>query len=371
MAKKTNFEVNGKSYYKITRTVGHKPDGTAIKKVFYGTGVKEANEKADKYMNKLKNGLVVDFDKITLNDLMHKWIYEIKKYDDIKPSTFESYEGTFRNYIQGSDIANLKLFNVKSIYLQDYYNKMSKNAISSSKIKKMNKLLYQFFKYAIQEGFLNRNPAENIIIPKLENEKTLKEEVLEYYTEDEVKLIKEKIKGNELELLILFALGTGLRQGELLALRYSDIDYINKQLKVNRTVKINYVFDENNKKHRQQNFLEPKTKHSKRTVDIPSSLFKLLPQNNTDNLIFTDHGDVWEARKLYRHWNYFLKENDLPIKKFHSLRHTYATLLLSKGVELITVSKLLGHSSTQITEIYSHVIPKLKTNAVDKLNNIF
>ncbi len=106
-------------------------------------------------------------------------------------------------------------------------------------------------------------------------------------------------------------------------------------------------------------------------MDIPSSLFELLPKNDSNDLIFTDNGNVWEARKLYRHWNYFLKENNLPIKKFHSLRHIYATLLLSKVVELITVSKLLGHSSTQITEIYSHVIPKLKNDAVNKLNDIF
>lgn len=372
MAKKTNFEVNGNKYFRVTRTIGHKSDGTPIRKTFYGTGINEANEKADEYMSKIKNGLVIDFEKITLNDLMNKWIYDVKKYDDIKPSTYESYESTYRNYIQNSDIANLKLFSIKSINLQEHYNKMSKNGFSSSKIKKMNKLLCQFFKYAINEGYLNRNPTDTINIPKLEIEKIHKEETLEYYTENEVKLIKEALKENkELELLVLFALGTGLRQGELLALRYSDIDYNNMQLKVNRTTKISYIFDQNNQKQRQQLFLDPKTKNSKRIVDIPSSLFKKIPKKNTDELIFTDNGNLWEARKLYRHWNYFLKENNLPIKKFHALRHTYATLLLSKGVELITVSKLLGHSSIQITEIYSHVIPEVKTKEVNKLNDIF
>lgn len=371
MARKTNFNVNGHNYYKVTRTVGHKSNGNPIKKVFYGSGINEANAKADEYIQKIKSGLSLDYQKITLDTLMNKWIYNIKKYDNIKPSTFESYEGTYRNYIKDSEISSLALYNIKSVNLQEHYIKMSKNGFSSSKIKKMNKLLFQFFKYAIQEGYINRNPAENVIIPKLATEKQVKEDEVEYYTEKEVKLIKEKIKGNELELLVLFALGTGLRQGELLALRYSDIDYTNKQLKVNRTVKTNYIFDENNQKHRQQNFLEPKTSNSKRVVDIPSSLIERLENKKTDELIFTDAGAIWDARKLYRHWNYFLKENNLPIKKFHSLRHTYATLLLSNGVELITVSKLLGHSSVKITEIYSHVIPELKTNAVEKINNIF
>lgn len=370
MAKKINSKINGKEYYRIRKTVGHKADGSPIVKSFYGSGIKEAEEKAQEYMNKLKTGLITDFDKITLNDLMFKWIYDIKKNDNIKPSTFESYEGTYRNYVKESEIANLRLFNIKSINLQEYYNKLSKNGFSSSQIKKTNKLLFQFFKYAISEGYISKNPSENVVIPKLECENKPKEQ-LEYYSENEIKLIKEKIKGNELELLVLFAIGTGLRQGELLALRYSDIDFENSRLKVNRTVKTNYIFDEKNNKHKQQNFLEPKTSNSKRIVDIPSSLLRLLPKNESNDLIFTDNGNVWEARKLYRHWNTFLKENKLPIKKFHSLRHTYATLLLSKGVELITVSKLLGHSSIKITEIYSHVIPQLKTEAVNKLNDIF
>lgn len=84
LAKKTNFEVNGKQYYRVTRTVGHKPDGTPIKKQFYGTGINEANKKADEYMDKIQSGLLNDFDKITLIELMSKWLYEIKKYNFYK-----------------------------------------------------------------------------------------------------------------------------------------------------------------------------------------------------------------------------------------------------------------------------------------------
>ena len=98
MAKKTNFEVNGKSYYKITRTVGHKPDGTAIKKVFYGTGVKEANEKADKYISDLKMGLLDGKHLITVNSLFPKWLFGIKK-NEVKASTFESYYSTYNNIV--------------------------------------------------------------------------------------------------------------------------------------------------------------------------------------------------------------------------------------------------------------------------------
>ena len=70
MAKKTNFEVNGKQYYRVTRTIGHKPDGTPIKKQFYGTGINEANKKADEYMDKIQSGLLNDFDKIPLEIIL-------------------------------------------------------------------------------------------------------------------------------------------------------------------------------------------------------------------------------------------------------------------------------------------------------------
>lgn len=372
MAKKTNFEVNGMEYYRVTRTIGHKADGTPVRKQFYGSGIKEAEDKADSYIDKINNGLENNFEKITLGDLMHKWVYNIKKYDNIKPSTYESYESTFRLYVENSEIAFLPLFRIKSISLQDYYIKLSKKGHSGAKIKKINKLLYQFFKYAINEGYLNRNPAENITIPKLESEKIHKKETIEYFSEDEIIALKKAIKGTDIELLVLTALGTGLREGELLALRYSDINYDKKQINVNRTVKKVYVFDKDNNKTQKTLFLDPKTKNSKRVVDIPDNLFRLLDTGNkSDSLIFNDNGDVLEARKLYRHWQKVLKDNNIPYKKFHSLRHTYATLLLSKGVDLLTVSKLLGHSSVQITEIYAHIVPALKVSAVNKLNDIF
>lgn len=368
MPRKTNFKANGKEYYRVTRTIGHKPDGTPIKKQFYGSGVNEANQKADEYIANIKEFSIKD---VSISDIMDKWIYEVKKYDDIKPSTYMSYEGIYRNYIKANEIGDFKLSNTKSITLQEQYNEMSKNGISGSILRKTNKLLYQFFEYCIKEDYISLNPASNIKIPKLENEKKLKEEIIEYFSEDEISKIKKALVGDDLELIVLFALGTGMRQGELLALRYSDIDYENKQVNVNRSVKQVSIYDENNISHTETVFSTPKTSNSKRTIDIPDTLFNKLPHKNTNELVFSDNGNVIEARKLYRHWKNFLIKNNIPYKKFHSLRHTYATLLLTNDVDLLTVSKLLGHSSIQITEIYSHIIPSKKTQAVNKINYIF
>lgn len=241
MAKKTNFAVNGKKYFKVSRTVGRKADGTAIRKVFYGTGINEANEKADEYMNKLKNGLINNFEQVSLNELIYNWLFQ-KKLNELKPASFQSYEGTYRNYIKKSEIAGLKVYSIKSFHIQEYYNKLGKNK-SYSQIKKLNKLLKQFFYYAIREGYILKNPCENVTLPNQNASIIKKEDNIEYFNPDEIKQLKRAFKGNKFENLILFALGTGLRQGEILALKWENVHLKEKYLDVNESVKKVYLFD--------------------------------------------------------------------------------------------------------------------------------
>ena len=117
MAKKTNFESNGKEYFRVSRTIGHRVDGTPIRKQFYGTGIKEANQKADEYMNNLKLGLMNDDQLYTINLLLPKWLFSVKK-NEIKPTSFESYESIYRNYIKPYLIADLPIKDLKSLKIQ-------------------------------------------------------------------------------------------------------------------------------------------------------------------------------------------------------------------------------------------------------------
>ena len=114
MAKKTNFEINGKEYFRVTRTIGHRANGTPIRKQFYGTGIKEANQKADDYINNLKLGLMNDNQLYTINVLLPKWLFSVKK-NEIKPTSFETYESVYRNYIQTYLIADLPIKDLKSL----------------------------------------------------------------------------------------------------------------------------------------------------------------------------------------------------------------------------------------------------------------
>lgn len=368
MAKKTNVIINGKEYYRITKTVGHKADGTPIRKPFYGEGKKETEEKAEEYMNKITNGMSLDYESVTIDELIYKWLFQVKK-NEVKASSFQSYEGTYRNYIKNSDISGLKVYNTKSIQIQEYYNKLGKNK-TYSQIKKLNKLLKQFFFYAEREGFILKNPCSNITLPNKSVKKSVNQEI-EYFNAEEIKKLKKAFKGNKFENLILVALGTGLRQGELLALRWKNVHLDKGYLEVKETVKKVYVFDDDGNKQIQTQYNAPKTSNSVRKVDLPTKIIKLLSEIKKDSeFVFSENGQPFSAKTLFGNWKKILTDSDIPYKKFHSLRHTYATMLLTNGVDLRTVQDLMGHSDITITQIYLHVLPKTKSDAVNKLNNI-
>lgn len=189
--KKTNFEVNGNKYYRTSRVVGHKADGTPIRKFFFGKGQKEAEDKAQEYMNKLSNGYSNDFDKVTVIELLKTWLFNVKLVS-VKPSTFTAYEGNYRLYISTSPIATMKVSAVKKIHIQTFYNELFEKH-STEKVKAVHKLLHSFFEYAVDEGYLIKNPCHKVVIPKNTIQKD-QDTKLDIFSLDEINYIKNKFK---------------------------------------------------------------------------------------------------------------------------------------------------------------------------------
>lgn len=207
---------------------------------------------------------------------MHLWLFEVAKIK-VKPSTFERYEGIFRNYIKNNSIYVSKLCNLQSIQIQRYYNKLYKSSKSSSIIKNLNKLLREFFNYAISEGYLNRNPCTGLSIPGL---KDVKKEEIQVFTDDEIHKFENALNEHRLKALFLLVLGTGLRQGELLGLKWSDINLDKKELHVERSIKqVSLIDDDGTRKFK---IIEqtPKSKNSIRTVPIPSKIIPVFKKHN-------------------------------------------------------------------------------------------
>ena len=374
MARKTNFKVNGKEYYRVTRTIGKKADGTPIRKPFYGSGINEANQKADEYMNNIKNGLITHFEYVQLSDLMHSWLFDyLHNSSKIKPATFQRYEGIYRNYIKNSSIAGLKLSEINTLKLQQFYNNLHTKH-TYSQVQNMDKVLKSFYRWAIDNGYTLKNPCSNVSIKgnKSDIVKNKKNEV-EILTEDEISIIKKHIKNTKIELLILLDLATGLRQGELLALNWNDIDFKNKTLNVNKSVKEVYIYENESNKHIETIFQSPKTLQSFRTINIPDSIINMLKSScSKKGLLFHDeNNNPLRSKNVTYQWSKILKECNIKHKKFHSIRHTYASMLLKNGVDIETVAELMGHTAVSITQIYLHSDNHQKQNAVNKLNYLF
>lgn len=173
--------------------------------------------------------------------------------------------------------------------------------------------------------------------------------------------------------MILLDLATGLRLGELLALDWNCIDIKNKTIKVERSVKEVYIYDSDEKKHIETVFQVPKTIHSFRTLPIPGNILKRLKKiKNKNGLLFKDNDETpLKGKNVSMAWSKILKKCNIPHKKFHSIRHTYASMLLKNGVDIQTVSELMGHSDISITQIYLHSSETQKHDAIDKINYLF
>ena len=387
MANKTNSTINGKDYYRIRADVGKKPDGSRIRKSFYGKNKKEAEQKRDEYLNQLKLGLNVDFYKASLGDLMHSWLYDFKRVsENIKPSTFSRYEGIYRKYIQPYPIASLRLTDVKTVVIQRFYNDLFDMGCTSASIRTLNSLLRNFFSFAIEQDYIIKSPLKGTTIPSNAGELT-KDRKLDVYTDDEIKQLKKALTGYIHENLILVALGTGMRQGELLGLQWKHIDFDNLTITVSQTLKTYSDIKANGTRNLVTALQTPKSKHSIRTIPIPKNLAIVLKNQqkiiidraktlglsfNDDLFVFSNNQLSYiDARALLRSYKRMLNRNNIRERDFHSLRHTYATQLIRRGVSIEVIAELLGHSSTEITKIYAHILDDDKQKAVAKLNDIF
>lgn len=375
MAKKTNFEVNGKQYFRVTRTIGKNADGTSIRKTFYGSGMNEANQKADEYMNNIKNGLILNFENITLSNLMYSWLFDfLHNSSKIKPSTFQRYESIYRNYIKNSELAGIKVCNITNLKLQKYYNSLFDNNYTYSQIKNLNKILKTFYNWCIDNGYVLKNPCTKVDIKGNKNDILAKKnKEVEIFSESEINIIKEKLKGNKYELMILLDFATGLRQGELLALDWENIDLKNEKIKVVQTVKEVYIYNNSEDKQIKTIFQVPKTSNSIRDIPIPQSIIPMLESiPKKEGLLFhDDFNNPLKAKRIFDFWKKLLIDCNIPHKKFHSIRHTYASMLLKNGVDIETVAELMGHSAISITQIYLHSSTNQKQNAVNRLNYLF
>ncbi len=393
MAKKYNYVKNGKQYFRKTKTVGHDINGNPIKKEFYGDGEKDCDRQIEEYMNNIKSGLPAGYEKITLAMAMHSWLFDVLFYaDDFKSASFEKHETNYRLYIKNSPIAILTLYNMVSLPIQQWYNSLYENGMSTTKIKDINKTLRAFFTYEITQNMLRYNPCseKRIKIPGNSQvddlEKLDKDNEKLFLTDEEIDIIKSNLDfSNKLHVAILLSLTHMLRKGEILGLAIKYVDTKEeKNIKIRQILSKAKVFNKDGSFKRVLRLATPKSKKSVRTVPLvedfipimerhienQKNLYKENGKEWTENslLFLNSNLNFWDPRNFSTAWERFLKRIGLPKYKFHILRHTGASLLFRAGARLEEVQELMGHEDSDITrKIYLHFHPEDKRDSINKM----
>ena len=319
---------------------------------------------------------------ITNNSLVREycdnWLQNVQS-NILKPSSYDRKEITLENQVYPL-IGDICMSQVSFDDIQDMINELKKQDLSYSTIKKAYEAINGCFKYALIKGDINKNPCIGVTLPK-----NLKHQDgdIKFYTEKQVELLlnQSTIKYNNgkskyrLGYGIQLLLYTGLRIGEALALTWEDVDIQNKTIKVNKNLKQVKNRDDNQSVYKIIIQSSTKTNSGTRIVPLNNKSIEALKQikeitGQYKYVFSTETGNNVSSRTCDRMFRK-IQENCgfKEIYGVHALRHTFASLLFKKGVDVKTVSEILGHKDVSVTyNTYIHLIQEQKVNAMNLLD---
>lgn len=373
MAKTATEVVNGTKYYIKNIELPRNSDGKRIRKKIRAKTVRELNELVEEFKNKQKLGISNQNEKF--GELFKTWLYS-HHLKNKAPSTKELYERLERLYITPSPLFGIKIKDLTSLKIQDCYNEME---ITPYLLQSISRLINTFLKYLYKANYTQRDLSTLVSVPKYQTE----EEVQIFTKIQQAAFIEECHKSSSYKNALLFALYCGIRIGELEALTWNDIK--NNKVTINKTFR--FVKNLDTGKY-EPLITTPKTKSSRRTLVLNNKALEILKAQKKEynllklrlgnkfqhpELIFTNmQGNYLEPATIRNALKKVCINAQLPIVKFHALRHTYASRLIEGGVNIKIISENLGHASTAITEkVYLHVLEEFKIEANELINEIF
>jgi integrase len=362
-------------------TIGRDPATGKLKRAhFYGKTRQEAAEQLARALSDLGRGTFVAPHKLSVGEWLNTWLQEYKK-PSIRPVTYDSYTTMIRYHLKPA-LGHIPLRDPRPDQVQRFYNQKQDDGLSPRTIRYIHTILHGALKQAMKNQFVVRNVSEATTLPSGKARK------MRPLALDEVTQFLSTIKTDKLFPAIFLELGTGVRRGELLGLRWRDLDLDAGVLHVRQTlVRVrNHGAVEGDRKTRLI-FQEPKTEHSRRTIPIPTDIVEELKRHKArqaqEKLLlgeaYTDHGLAFcqptgqpiDPRNFTRFFERLLRQAGLPRIRFHDGRHTFATLMLELGEAPKTVQTMLGHTKITTTlDIYSHVSLDLEKKAAARLNAV-
>lgn len=360
-------------------TVGRNKNGTQKRKYFYGKTRAEVSKKITTAIKDLQEGTFIDSSAdTTVEQWLTHWLWTYKK-NELKQTTFEQYETLFRIHLYPK-IGTVKLTDLEPDKLQTVYNDMTQNGLSPKTIRTLNTVLHAGLKQAIWNGHINKNITEQVTIPRNEYKE------MRVLSKDEQSKLMDVLKQDRMGPAIIFSLLTGVRRGELLSLKWSDIDLEKRLIYIRRTVnRVKNYEGEGNKTKLVVG--DTKTTKSRRIIPIINYLYDVLNEHKAvqdrekalageiyedNDLVFaTEIGRLIDPGNFNRTFTRMTKRAGIEHANPHSLRHTFATRSLETGISLKILQELMGHSSMAITsDVYAHVMLERKIEEMNKLNDI-
>ncbi len=324
----------------------------------YGKSRKEAADKLAKVLSDRVEGIDYDDENMTLGEYLNRWL-KGSVYGSVRQSTYDRDANLVQNHLLPA-LGGIKLKKLSPAHVQGFYRDRLDAGLSASTVHKMHAILHKALSQAVRWHMVPRNVTEAVRPPR-----PAPKEMRPLSTEETRRLLRAAC-GERLEALYVLAVTTGMRQGELLALRWQDVDLKNGTLSVRRTL---------TRDGGRVIIGEPKTKKSRRSISLTPRAVEALGAHLERQLREIEIlGDRYEDRGLLfatdtggpvnpsnlrqRSFAPLLQKAKLPHVRFHDLRHTCATLLLSKGTHPKFVQELLGHATVAITlDTYSHAVP--------------
>ena len=341
----------------MARYIVHTPKGPKRRTV-YGRTRKEAADKLAKVLSDRSEGIDYDDENMTVEEYLDAWLKGAVR-GSIRQSTYDRDAYLVEKHIKPA-LGRIRLKNLSSVHAQGFYRDRLDYGLSASTVHKVHTILHKALARAVAWQMIPRNATDAVDPPRPAPRE------MHPLSPAEARKLLDAAQGDRLEAIYVLAVTTGMRQGELLALMWQDVDLNNATLSVRRTL---------TRSGGRYTLGEPKTKKSRRSIrltpravdvlgqhlELQLSDIQMLGDNYADQgLVFTtDTGAPVNPSNLRRRsFAPLLRKASLARIRFHDLRHTCATLLLSKETHPKFVQELLGHATVAITlDTYFHVMP--------------
>jgi len=343
-----------------------------VRKSLYAKTRQEASRLLAQARRDREDGVTAFTDRQTVEQYLTTWL------EGTKASTTEASSYVRIQFdVHRCVIPRLGTYQLRKLtgqQVQAFYGQMLGEGYAASTVRHMHTTLHDALKNAVKLGLVHCNVADLVDPPRV-----LQRE-MDVLTEQQVRTLIDTVKGDRLEALIVLALATGLRAGELMALQWRDVNLDSGVLQVRRTLK---------RMSHGYGFGRAKTKRSHRPIALPTMVTEALQKHYAAQLEERAQAkDAWQdldlvfcnqigqrmSKHIFQGYSWFgrvLRAAGLPRVRFHDLRHTAATLLLARGVNVKVVSEMLGHSSISVTlSLYAHVLPHMQRDAAATMDDL-